>query len=89
VGRAAVQKHTDDRDRSNDVSPILTVRQKPFAVQSSRERSFDTQAIEIVSSWDLLRTWMGERPSLGPARMTQTCNRQRILVWCTTDLMMW
>jgi len=35
-----------------DRSPILTVRQKPFAVQSSLERSFDTQAIEIVSSWD-------------------------------------
>jgi hypothetical protein len=31
---------------------FLTVRQKPFAVQSSRERPFDTQAIEIVSSWD-------------------------------------
>ena len=57
MGRAAVQKHTDDRDRSNDVSPILTVRQKPFAVQSSRERSFDTQAIEIISPQDLLRTY--------------------------------
>jgi hypothetical protein len=36
-------------------SSILTVRQKPFAVQSNHERPFDTQAIEIVNSWDLLR----------------------------------
>ena len=40
-----------------DRSSILTVRQKPFAVQSSREGPFDTQAIEIISSWDLLRTY--------------------------------
>ena len=33
------------------------MRQKPFAVQSSREQPFDTQAIEIVSSWHLLRIY--------------------------------
>jgi hypothetical protein len=32
------------------ITDFLTVRQKPFAVQSSHEGSFDTQATEIISS---------------------------------------
>jgi hypothetical protein len=57
------------------------MRQKPFAVQSSRERSFDTQAIEIISSWDLLRTSIHPLAYRSPRAIETYSSLKTVEVW--------